>query len=131
MTTWNAKHIRATLATAAAENPARDYALHPVLSEAAVADFEAQHGITLPEDYRTFLLQVGNGGAGPDYGVYPLADTEPSSTGTLEIAEIGCGHYHHLVLTGPSRGRIWLDQDSGEGSAANFHDWYLAWLAAL
>ncbi|MCK2238408.1 MULTISPECIES: SMI1/KNR4 family protein [unclassified Crossiella] len=131
MTTWNAQHIHATLAAAAAKDPAGDYALHPVLSEAAVADFEAQHGITLPTDYRDFLLQVGNGGAGPDYGVYPLADTVPSSTDTLEIAEIGCGHYHHLVLTGPSRGRIWLDPNSGKGSAANFHDWYLTWLAAL
>jgi hypothetical protein len=34
--------------------------------------FEERYGIVLPDDYRTFLLEVGNGGAGPYYGLYPL-----------------------------------------------------------
>ena len=35
------------------------------LSETAVADFERGYRISLPTDYRQFLLQIGNGGDGP------------------------------------------------------------------
>jgi hypothetical protein len=51
-----------------------DYALNPPLSEAEVAAFERKHHIALPDDYRYFLTQVGNGGAGPSHGVLPLGE---------------------------------------------------------
>lgn len=28
----------------------------------------------LPEEYRFFLTKIGNGRAGPDYGIFPLED---------------------------------------------------------
>jgi Leucine-rich repeat (LRR) protein len=37
------------------------YILNPTLSEAEIQVFENQHHIQLPEEYRAFLLQVGNG----------------------------------------------------------------------
>ncbi|MFD5434920.1 SMI1/KNR4 family protein [Kitasatospora sp. NPDC127067] len=44
-----------------------------VLSEAEVLSFERQYGVTLPEDYRTFLTTIGNGGPGPYHGIWPLS----------------------------------------------------------
>lgn len=41
-------------------------------SEKAIQEFEEQQGIRLPEEYRDFLMLVGNGGAGPYYGLYGL-----------------------------------------------------------
>ncbi|MCI0741536.1 MAG: SMI1/KNR4 family protein [Gemmataceae bacterium] len=35
-------------------------------------EFEDRYSLRLPDDYRTFLMQVGNGGAGPYYGIYGL-----------------------------------------------------------
>ena len=49
------------------------FRLNPPLSEWQVRDFEDRHGIRLPEGYRLFLLHLGDGGAGPYYGLHPLS----------------------------------------------------------
>jgi len=48
------------------------YQLDPTLDEEAIASFESRHNIRLPEDYRAFLLHLGNGGAGPYCGLLAL-----------------------------------------------------------
>lgn len=53
------------------------YQLRPPASEKDVAAFEARFHILLPEGYRDFLLWMGNGGAGPFYGLYRLGEAEP------------------------------------------------------
>lgn len=53
----------------------------PPLGEAALAQAEDQFGVRLPEDYRTFLAAVSAGGAGPFYGLFPLARTTSGAWG--------------------------------------------------
>jgi hypothetical protein len=48
------------------------FELEPTLTEDEVAEAEKDLGVTFPPAYRTFLLQVGAGGAGPYYGLFPL-----------------------------------------------------------
>ncbi len=48
------------------------FVLEPPLSFVDLADLEAHLGITLPDGYRTFLTDVGAGGAGPFYGLFPV-----------------------------------------------------------
>jgi hypothetical protein len=48
------------------------YRLLPVLPERGLAAFEREFGVTLPEDYAQFPTRIGDGGAGPGYGLYSL-----------------------------------------------------------
>jgi SMI1 / KNR4 family (SUKH-1) len=50
------------------------YRLNAQLTESEIAAFEQHYGARLPEDYRGFLIQVGNGGAGPHYGIFKLGE---------------------------------------------------------
>lgn len=49
-----------------------EYQFNPTKTEAELLAFEQEHNIKLPEDYRAFLKTLGNGGAGPYYGLEPL-----------------------------------------------------------
>ena len=50
------------------------YALGTCLGEEQIRSLEEDYGIRFPESYRQFLLQVGNGGAGPGYGLLALEE---------------------------------------------------------
>lgn len=52
------------------------YLLHPPVTEERVAKFESIHQIRLPDDYRNFLIHVGNGGTGPFYGFFKLQEMD-------------------------------------------------------
>lgn len=46
--------------------------LNPCLSEADLAAFEQRYRVTLPLEYRAFLLSLGNGGTGLGFWLLPL-----------------------------------------------------------
>ena len=48
------------------------FELNPCLSEAEIVGFETERRARLPEEYRAFLAHAGDGGAGPDYGLWGL-----------------------------------------------------------
>lgn len=48
------------------------------LAEREMAEIEAQYGVTLPSDYRSFLMEVGNGGIGPWTTHLPSEDLNAS-----------------------------------------------------
>lgn len=48
------------------------YKLNPTVSMGEVLKWEEDFNIKLPDDYVYFLTQIGNGGAGPYYGLYSL-----------------------------------------------------------
>ncbi len=74
------KHILKLLGQAKEKDPdlarfgaySHQYKLAAPAGEEAIQEFEEQQGIRLPEEYRDFLMLVGNGGAGPYYGLYGL-----------------------------------------------------------
>jgi hypothetical protein len=48
------------------------FEFNPVLTEDGVSCFESRFRVRLPTEYRRFLTEVGNGGAGPCYGLFPV-----------------------------------------------------------
>lgn len=160
--------------------------MRPALSERTLAAFEADYGVALPEDYRRFLKEVGNGGPGPGYGILPLEkaldydnklwgspvpkdhlrhpfphtgvynpkdDMQPDYDaaddgrlteeklqqaifrdyrGLIGLAHEGCARYWVLVVTGPERGKVWIDCTDSGGPfiplGCGFQAWYQDWL---
>ncbi len=52
-----------------------EYILNPVITFDKIEQFEKNFKIKLPSDFSNFLLQIGNGGAGPYYGLLSLEDS--------------------------------------------------------
>ncbi|MDJ0379523.1 SMI1/KNR4 family protein [Streptomyces sp. G-G2] len=154
MDMWDATDVRARLG-------ARALVLAPPLPEAEIRAFEGAHGIRLPAAYRAFVAAVGDGPAGPHHGLLPLTAPRPEADGewavddeweqdrlpgrlaapfepagrggqgTLTLAEVGCGAFSRLVLTGPRAGEVWCFDPDWHGftpESPDFRTWYAAWL---
>ena len=50
------------------------YQLNLPIRPSFVRALEEKYGFTLPDDYFYFITEIGDGGAGPDYGIEPFAD---------------------------------------------------------
>lgn len=121
-----------------AEQGSHHYLFRPKLTDHQLVEFERQFGVELPRDYRLFLSLIGDGGAGPSYGVVSLAEASRCSDlstpfawsagsakhsleseeefnlwerrpGCLEICHHGCGYYDLLIVNGATAGWLWQD----------------------
>jgi hypothetical protein len=144
-----------TPASACSARTNHRYRLGAVLSEATLAAFESANGVGLPQDYRRFLSEIGNGGAGPYYGLEPLGTfgrdlsrpfpfvTPPDTltddeldelpdgdkySGVLEFCHQGCANYSYLVVNGPTYGTIWGGGELLYPTGMAFGVWYRRWL---
>lgn len=50
------------------------YRINPVLNMAEIRRAEEERHVKFPEEYVFYLTRVGNGGAGPYYGLYPFEE---------------------------------------------------------
>jgi len=129
------------------------YRVGPVLPESELSSFEAQHEIRLPEDFRSFVTHIANGGAGPFYGLDPLRTVGPNvalpfplreagelsdeddegrygdggGPGIFSFCHQGCGYFSHLVLKGPEYGTVWDGDASFHPTGLTFSEWYGSW----
>ena len=132
------------------------YRFNPPLATAQVEAFEQHHKVVLPEPYRQFITEIGNGGVGPYYGIMPLDPQAPQLQqpfpatqpfeldddkfnedipGALVLAEYGCGIYIVLVVHGEAAGEVWVDAryeggispiTDANGQRMTFDVWWLS-----
>lgn len=48
--------------------------MNPIMTVEEIVQFEKETGIVLPTSYREFISKIGNGGIGPDYGLFSLEE---------------------------------------------------------
>jgi len=75
---------------------AHHYLLNQPLTQSEVTAFEARYGLSLPGEYRSFLLEVGDGGAGPFYGLFRLDRSDlPDRDGDDLLPGFLAGEFPH------------------------------------
>lgn len=97
------------------------YVLNPVVTTASIRQFQDQHQIVLPEDYVVFLTEIGNGGAGPGYGLLPMGVFESHSVGVLSLP------FPHRAQWNLTATEFESQKQSGTHTLPeNFDDWYFS-----
>lgn len=130
------------------------YQFNAPASPQRVREFEVQHSVSLPADYRQYLVEVSNGGAGPNYGLidleraavghipsrpFPIPELESGSDVALsECAEIpgavwlsdnGCATFDLMAVNGDLKGSVWtVLEDENHFRCSSFERWYAGWL---
>jgi len=109
------------------------YKLLPPIKQKNLEKLEQKFKVELPADYREFLLNIANGGAGPGHGLLPLKialtyddpvpitgsindefippkelfDENSIESGLLKISELAFPNAKYIVVNGRARGQIW------------------------
>jgi hypothetical protein len=55
------------------------FGVNPIVRRDELDAIENRLGCKLPAEYRSFLLDIGNGGAGPGYGLWPVGRWDPTN----------------------------------------------------
>lgn len=95
---------------------AKGLRLGPAATESDVVAFEKMYQISLPDEYRRFVLEVGNGGDGPPhYGMFPVEDSDHDELGRV-AADFAPHEDFPLTETW-----IWEDKDYDEAHVNAVH----------
>jgi hypothetical protein len=142
--------LDARLARIKAKIAARGLKLRECVPLPNLERWEQENGIRLPDGYRRFVLEIGNGGSDPDVGAVwnrygadirkPFPFTEAWSwegqdpdEARIQTTQYGCMHLAGdrgdwlLVVTGLERGQMWYLSDFGVQPCdppCDFLDWY-------
>jgi hypothetical protein len=105
------------------------YQLRPRLLSDEIAGIEARLGVALPIELRSFYQEMGDGGAGPHYGIVSSAQLKLVDGRYLFVSDQGCGHGTYLTA---DRGLIaFHDVEDDEGyfsTGMSFSAYYNDWL---
>lgn len=109
------------------------YQLLPVLNEPEIEKVEREYGITLPQDYRWFLVAVGAGVVWPEGGIDDFRDLMPPDglfRGYLPVHSCDGGAYV-INLEKKEFGQVWYKCDvrvSYRFKEPSFSSWCADWL---
>ena len=104
---------------------AHRFRLLPQVMESEIRKFETRYGISLPAEYRAFLVRVGRGGAGPAYGLidfneaarYEREDLPDDIVGaTFSLTEA------YNPYDDPALAAYWQREGRGKASREDHHD---------
>ncbi|HEY0429912.1 MAG TPA: SMI1/KNR4 family protein [Pyrinomonadaceae bacterium] len=130
------------------------YIVNSRLPDELISDFEEHRYFKIPLELRRFYMEVGNGIAGPGYGLsdifqlggfrphMPYEDVENLKqrdgvdfdisrlTGVIPIVPEGCGHQVCLIASGEKAGKIIYVSEDGyaQETSKNFAEYYTDWL---
>ncbi len=123
----------------------RPFVLGPTLDPHEVLAFEVRNNLGLPDGFRRFVLEIGNGGDGPTLKGWPPFDPtsesmndvsrwaadfqgahfrqERDDRGYVIVGEHDNGPFDFLVITGNERGSVWWSDGKNRQTPARLaHD---------
>lgn len=113
----------------------KNISMGPTISETEIAAFESACNTRLPQAYRLFLLEVGDGWLWEDEEDEEQLSDESFERKLgnqgVELMDEGCGMTYELITAGPCAGEVWSFSDVGVSPCCERQDflgWFELWL---